>query len=92
MALYFCSHPSGKSEGPSRASQAVLKSLNVFRVCRSPFRRGQVRQALGRMFGFTLDAFSKIETVASLGLEMRMLKDYQMFASDYFRWGHTAQE
>ena len=40
------------------------------------------------MFGFTLDAFSKIETVASLGLEMRMLKDYQMFASDYFRWGH----
>lgn len=38
------------------------------------------------MFGFTLDAFSKIETVASLGLEMRMLKDYQMFASDYFRW------
>ena len=45
----------------------------------------QVRQALGRMFGFTLDAFSKIETVASLGLEMRMLRDYQLYALDYFR-------
>ena len=37
------------------------------------------------MFGFTLDAFSKIETVASLGLEMRMLKDYQNYSKDYFR-------
>ena len=47
----------------------------------------KVRQALGRMFGFTLDAFSKIETVASLGLEMRMLRDYQLYALDYFRCG-----
>ncbi|GAX84702.1 hypothetical protein CEUSTIGMA_g12124.t1 [Chlamydomonas eustigma] len=44
-----------------------------------------VRQALGRMFGFTLDAFSKIETVASLGLEPRMLKDYRSYSKDYFR-------
>ena len=45
----------------------------------------QVRQAMGRMFGFTMDAFSKIETVACLGLERRMLRDYHLYALDYFR-------
>lgn len=45
----------------------------------------KVRQALGRMFGFTLDTFSKIETVSSLGLEMKMLNDYRSYSRDYFK-------
>jgi hypothetical protein len=39
------------------------------------------------MFGFTLDIFSKMDTVGTLGLESRLLGDYTFFARDYFRWG-----
>ena len=49
-------------------------------------------QALGRMFGFTLDTFSKMDTVLSLGLEPRVLADYKSFAADYFRWGGGAAQ
>ena len=52
----------------------VARSLNL-----------RVRQSLGRMFGFTLDIFSKIDLVGSLGLEHRLWLDYKHFASDYFR-------
>jgi ABC-type bacteriocin/lantibiotic exporter with double-glycine peptidase domain len=45
----------------------------------------RVRQALGRMFGFTLDAFSKVDTVGALGLEHRLVADYKGFATDYFQ-------
>lgn len=45
----------------------------------------RVRQSLGRMFGFSLDVFSKIEAVGALGLEGRLLADYKCFARDYFR-------
>jgi hypothetical protein len=45
----------------------------------------RVRQSLGRMFGFTLDTFSKMDLVGSLGLEQRLWIDYKHFASDYFR-------
>lgn len=44
----------------------------------------RVRQSLGRMFGFSLDIFSKMDTVGCLGLESRLLGDYTYFARDYF--------
>lgn len=44
----------------------------------------KVRQSLGRMFGFTLDAFGQISTVAALNLEPRLVSDYRLFARDYF--------
>eukprot|EP00884_Botryococcus_braunii_P000803 jgi/Botrbrau1/10723/Bobra.357_1s0024.1 len=44
----------------------------------------KVRQSLGRMFGFTLDAFGQITTVAALNLEPRLVSDYRLFARDYF--------
>jgi hypothetical protein len=44
-----------------------------------------VRQALGRMFGFTLDTFSKVDLVVALGMEPRAVADYRNFARDYFR-------
>jgi hypothetical protein len=37
------------------------------------------------MFGFSLDIFSKMDTVGTLGLESRLLGDYTFFARDYFR-------
>lgn len=43
-----------------------------------------VRQTLGKMFGFTLDTFSKIETVAANNLESRLIMDYRMLSGDYF--------
>lgn len=49
-----------------------------------PYR---VRQSLGRMFGFSLDVFSKMDAVGALGLEGRLLADYKSFATDYFRCG-----
>lgn len=45
----------------------------------------KVRQSLGRMFGFSLDVFSKMDAVGALGLEGRLLADYRCFADDYFR-------
>jgi len=44
----------------------------------------KVRQSLGRMFGFSLDVFSKMDAVGALGLEGRLLADYRSFARDYF--------
>ena len=43
-----------------------------------------VRKALGSLFGFTLDAFSKISTVSVLGLEKKMEHDYVLYSRDYF--------
>ncbi|WIA17366.1 hypothetical protein OEZ85_014227 [Tetradesmus obliquus] len=44
----------------------------------------RVRQSLGRMFGFSLDIFSKMDAVGTLGLEARLTADYKCFAADYF--------
>ncbi|KXZ56422.1 hypothetical protein GPECTOR_1g376 [Gonium pectorale] len=43
-----------------------------------------VRQAMGRMFGFTLSIFAHMPLVSALGLEGRAVADYRAFASDYF--------
>lgn len=43
-----------------------------------------VRKSLGSLFGFTLDAFSKISTVSILGLENKMEHDYNLYSRDYF--------
>jgi ABC-type bacteriocin/lantibiotic exporter with double-glycine peptidase domain len=43
-----------------------------------------VRQSLGRMFGFSLDVWSKVDAVGALGLESRLVADYRSFAADYF--------
>lgn len=36
------------------------------------------------MFGFTLDSFSQISTVAANNMERQLVHDYALFASDYF--------
>jgi hypothetical protein len=50
---------------------AVVRPLNL-----------KMRQSMGRTFGFNLDIFTNIGTVASLGISNLLQSDYARFASD----------
>lgn len=56
------------------AAGALARPLNL-----------RLRQAMGRTYGFSLEVFSGIEAVASLGLADLLTSDYPRFASDVAR-------
>ena len=95
-AIAFIAVRSGQaisSSMPLLLAIIIIQVLNVVAGATfGPYARRKnlaVRQALGRLYGFTLDTFTHIRTLVSNQMERRQSRDYWSFAVDYFRRSYT---